>query len=73
MNKKKGTSGKETSGRGAAGKTSLQFSRVNLAFAAGAFVTIAVGYAFLSAGSITLAPILLVLGYVLLVPLAIIL
>ena len=68
MNKKK-----ETSGRGAGGKASLQFSRVNLAFAAGAFVTIALGYGFLSAGSITLAPILLVLGYVLLVPLAIIL
>ena len=68
MNKKD-----ETSGKGAVTKVSLQFSRINLAFAAGAFVTITAGYWFLSSGSITLAPILLVLGYVLLVPLAIIL
>ncbi len=61
-------------GRGAVGsKASLQFSRINLAFAAGALVTIALGYWLLSLGSITLAPILLVLGYVFLVPLAIIL
>ena len=63
----------EPRGTGAAVKASLQFSRINLAFAAGAFVTIALGYWFLSIGSITLAPILLVLGYVFLVPLAIIL
>ena len=60
-------------GTGAGSKASLQFSRINLAFAAGAFVTIALGYWLLSIGSITLAPILLVLGYVFLVPLAIIL
>ncbi|MCH8810828.1 MAG: hypothetical protein IID07_03290 [Gemmatimonadetes bacterium] len=63
----------KTSGRAAVSKASLQFSRINLAFAAGAFVTITFGYWLLSTGSITLAPILLVLGYVLLVPLAIIL
>ena len=57
---------------GASG-ASLQFSRINLAFAAGAVVTIALGYWLLSMGSITWAPILLVLGYVFLVPLAIIL
>ena len=68
MNKKA-----ESGGRAAASKTSLQFSRINLAFAAGAFVTITLGYWLLSRGSITWAPILLVLGYVLLVPLAIIL
>ncbi len=68
MNKKA-----ESGGKGVASKTSLQFSRVNLALAAGAFVTITLGYWLLSVGSITLAPILLVLGYVLLVPLAIIL
>ncbi len=68
MNKKD-----EPGGRGAASKASLQFSRINLAFAAGAFVTITAGFWFLSSGSITLAPILLVLGNVLLVPLAIIL
>ena len=60
-------------GTGAATKASLQFSRVNLAFAGGALVTIALGFWLLSIGSITLAPILLVLGYVFLVPLAIIL
>ena len=60
-------------GEGAARKASLQFSRINLAFAAGALVTITLGYWLLSTGSITLAPILLVVGYVFLVPLAIIL
>ena len=60
-------------GEGVASKASLQFSRINLAFAAGALVTITLGYWLLSMGSITWAPILLVLGYVLLVPLAIIL
>ena len=58
---------------GAASKASLQFSRINLALAAGALVTITLGYWLLSIGSITWAPILLVLGYVFLVPLAIIL
>jgi hypothetical protein len=56
-----------------ASRASLQFSRINLTFAAGALVTIALGYWLLSVGSITWAPILLVLGYVFLVPLAIIL
>jgi hypothetical protein len=60
-------------GKGAASKASLQFSRINLAFAAGAFFTITLGYWLLSTGSITLAPILLVVGYVFLVPMAIIL
>ncbi len=68
MNKKD-----ESGGKGVANKASLQFSRINLAFAAGAFVTITLGYWLLSVGSITWAPILLVLGYVILVPLAIIL
>lgn len=63
----------EVSGGGAVSKASLQFSRINLAFAVGAIVTIALGYWLLSLGSITWAPILLVLGYVFLVPLAIIL
>ncbi len=68
MNKKD-----ELGGAGAARKASLQFSRINLAFAAGALVTITLGYWLLSIGSITWAPILLVVGYVFLVPLAIIL
>ena len=63
----------EARGRVVGTKASLQFSRINLAFAGGAFVTIALGYGLLSIGSITMAPILLVLGYVFLVPLAIIL
>jgi hypothetical protein len=63
----------EVGGAGGGSKASLQFSRINLAFAAGALVTIALGYWLLSVGSITWAPILLVLGYVFLVPLAIIL
>jgi hypothetical protein len=68
MNKKD-----EIGGSGTASKASLKFSRINLAFAAGALVTITLGYWLLSMGSITWAPILLVLGYVFLVPLAIIL
>jgi hypothetical protein len=68
MNKKN-----ELGGAGAASKASLQFSKINLAFGLGAVVTITLGYWLLSIGSITWAPILLVLGYVFLVPLAIIL
>ena len=68
MNKKR-----SVGGAGAANKAYLKFSRINLAFAAGALVTITLGYWLLSMGSITWAPILLVLGYVFLVPLAIIL
>lgn len=63
----------ELGGAGGPSRASLQFSRINLAFGAGALGTIALGYWLLSVGSITWAPILLVLGYVFLVPLAIIL
>ena len=51
----------------------LQFSRVNLILAAAALATISLGYYLLANGSINAAPLLLVLGYVALVPLAIIL
>ncbi|GMR14232.1 MAG: hypothetical protein BMS9Abin29_2474 [Gemmatimonadota bacterium] len=51
----------------------LQFSRVNLILAAAALATISLGYFLLANGSISAAPLLLVLGYVVLVPLAIIL
>jgi len=51
---------------------SLRFSKVNLWFALGGLATIALGYHLLGQGSITLAPVLLVLGYVVLLPLAII-
>ena len=60
------------SNRGAE-KASLQFSGINLAFAVAALLTITLGYWLLAQGSITFAPILLVVGYVFLVPLAIIL
>jgi uncharacterized membrane protein (Fun14 family) len=63
---------KSTSG-GAAQRASLQFSRINAAFGVGALLTITLGYWLLAQGSITMAPILLVIGYVFLVPLAIIL
>ncbi len=51
----------------------LQFSRVNLILAAAALATISLGYYLLANGSINAAPLLLVLGYVVLIPLAIIL
>ena len=51
----------------------LKFSRTNLWFAIGGLAMIALGYYLLAQGSITLAPVLLVLGYVVLLPLAIIL
>ena len=51
---------------------SLRFSRVNLWFALAGLATIAAGYYLLSQGSITAAPVLLVLGYVVLLPLAIV-
>ena len=43
---------------------------INLYLGAGAAAAIGLGYLLLSQGSITLAPILLVIGYVILVPLA---
>lgn len=57
----------------AAPEPSLRFSKVNLWFALGGLATIALGYFVLGQGSITLAPVLLVIGYVVLLPLAIIL
>ena len=51
----------------------LRFSRVNLILGAAGLVALTLGYLLLAQGSITAAPVLLVLGYVVLVPLAIIL
>ena len=51
----------------------LKFSLVNLWFALGGLATIILGYYLLGQGSISAAPILLVAGYVFLLPLAIIL
>lgn len=53
--------------------SSLRFSKVNGFIGLGSLAAIAVGYALLAQGSVTLAPLLLVLGYAVLAPLAIIL
>ncbi len=52
---------------------SLRFSTVNLVLGGAGLLVLGLGYTLLAQGSITLAPILLVLGYVVLVPLALIL
>jgi hypothetical protein len=52
---------------------SLRFSRVNAILGGAGLLALALGYLLLAQGSITAAPILLVLGYVVLVPLALIL
>jgi hypothetical protein len=51
---------------------SLRFSTVNLTLAVAGLTAVAVGYWLLARGSITAAPLLLVLGYVVLLPAAII-
>ena len=51
----------------------LQFSAINGILGVVGILTVALGYFLLSQGSITAAPLLLVLGYVVLLPLAIIL
>jgi hypothetical protein len=51
----------------------LKFTPVNAGLGAAGLLTLAVGYWLLAQGSITLAPLLLVLAYVVLLPLAIIL
>lgn len=55
-----------------ADESSLRFTRANLWLALGAVTVISLGYYLLSQGSVTLAPTLLVVGYVVVVPLAII-
>lgn len=51
----------------------LQFGPVNLALLGGAALALAAGYVLLAQGSTTAAPILLVLGYCVLLPLGLIL
>ena len=51
----------------------LRFGLLNWALLAGALVAIVLGYVTLAAGSTVAAPLLLVLGYVILLPLGIIL
>lgn len=50
----------------------LRFTRLNLWFALAGLGAIVAGYYLLGQGSVTLAPVLLVIGYVVLLPLAII-
>ena len=54
-------------------RAALQFSAINGILGIAGILTVALGYFLLSQGSITAAPLLLVLGYVVLLPLAIIL
>lgn len=62
---------KEKDGRRSSEIPSLQFSRINALLALAGLLSLVLGYWTLSMGSITLAPLLLVLGYVVLLPLAI--
>jgi len=50
----------------------LSFNKKNYSLFAAGIISIIIGYLFLSKGSITVAPILLVLGYVILIPISII-
>ena len=50
----------------------LHFTRVNAFLGVGGIVALTAGYWLLAQGSITAAPLLLVLGYVVLLPMAII-
>ena len=52
---------------------SLRFSTINLILLVAGLITIALGFTLLSRGSNVAAPVLLVVGYVILVPLGIIL
>lgn len=65
---------KKTAAQTEGGDTrSLRFGPVNLALGAAGLVTLVLGYWLLAQGSVTAAPLLLVLAYVVLLPLAIIL
>lgn len=55
------------------GADSLRFSRKNGIFGLVGLLVIVLGYALLAQGSITAAPLLLVLGYLVLLPLALVL
>ena len=50
----------------------LKFTKVNVLLGAAGIACLALGYALLARGSITAAPLLLVLAYVVLLPMAII-
>ncbi len=63
----------DVSATGEGRKAPLRFSAINGILGAAGILTVSLGYFLLSQGSITAAPLLLVLGYVVLLPLAIIL
>ncbi|HJR54326.1 MAG TPA: hypothetical protein VJ982_11515 [Gemmatimonadota bacterium] len=63
---------RRTAGPGAPARPTLSFSRTNAIWMGAAAVSIAIGYFLLSTGSETIAPILLVLGYCVLLPIGII-
>ncbi|HUP88506.1 MAG TPA: hypothetical protein VM100_04115 [Longimicrobiales bacterium] len=54
-------------------RASLRFSAINGVLLAAGFVSLAAGYALLAKGSTVAAPLLIVLGYCVLIPLGIIL
>ncbi|MGH7574237.1 MAG: hypothetical protein ACREM1_03775 [Longimicrobiales bacterium] len=68
-------SAKTRTGRAAAAvpESSLEFSKINAILLAAGLAAIGLGYVLLADGSTVAAPLLLVLGYVALIPLAIIL
>lgn len=55
------------------GADSLRFSRKNVLLGLAGLLVIILGYVLLAQGSITAAPLLLVLGYLVLLPLALVL
>jgi hypothetical protein len=60
-------------GKGELRERALRFSPVNAFVGLAGLIALTLGYVLLSQGSVTAAPLLLVLGYVVLIPLAIIL
>lgn len=62
----------ETNRNRRGGDAPLRFTPVNAALGAAGLASLVAGYWLLSQGSVTAAPLLLVLGYVVLLPLAII-
>ena len=61
----------KTAAQAAKGRPNIQFKTKNWVLMALGIVTIIAGYVLLSKGSITLAPILLVAGYCVIIPVAI--
>lgn len=55
-----------------AGHRSLRWSPVNYALMGSGIISLAIGYVLLAGGSIVAAPLLLALGYVVLIPLGIV-